>query len=148
MTDWIGQLSGGQVTSVKIVLTSVLAVLAIYQVCLASVFYGKVRVPFLAGRVAAITHRSSGDAIFVVIVLIGLMCVSGYEVRDAIEHRGARVAAHVVISTLLVVVLSAKIVVLRFGRTQASRFLPYIGSSVFLLLLGSWATSSLFFFRG
>ena len=47
----------------------------------------------------------------------------------------------------LVVVVSAKIIVLRFGRTRASRFLPYIGSSVFLLLLGSWATSSLFFLR-
>ena len=44
---------------------------------------------------AAITHRSSGDAICVVVVLIGLMCVSGYEVGDALEHRGLRVAAHV-----------------------------------------------------
>jgi hypothetical protein len=147
VTDWIGQLSGGQVTSVKVVLTSVLAVLAIYQVCLASIFYGKLRVPFLSGRVAAITHRSSGDAIFVVMVLIGLMCVGGYEVRDAIEHRGVRVAAHVVISTLLVVVLSSKVIVLRFGRTRASRLLPYFGGSILLLFLGSWATSSLFFLR-
>jgi uncharacterized membrane protein len=142
------QLSGGQVTTVKVVLTSVLVVLAVYQLCLAAVFYRKVKIPILAGRVAAMTHRSSGDAICIVVVLIGLMCVSGYEIGDALEHRGARVAAHVAVSTLLVLVLAGKVMVVRFGGKRASRMLPYLGSSVLLLLVGSWATSSLFFLRG
>lgn len=148
VSGFIDQLSGGQVTSVKVVLTTVLVVLAVYQLCLAAVFYKKVRVPILAGRVAAVTHRSSGDAICVVVVLIGLMCVSGYELGDALEHRGARVAAHVVVSTLLVVVLASKVLVVRFGGKRISRLLPYFGGSVLLLLFGSWATSSLFFLGG
>ena len=148
MSAWIDQLSGGQVTSVKVVLTTVLVILGVYQLCLAAVFYGKVRVPVLAGRVAAVTHRSSGDAICVVVVLIGLMCVSGYEIVDALEHRGARVAAHVVVSTLLVVVLAIKVLVVRFGGKRLSRLLPYFGAGVLALLVGSWATSSMFFLRG
>lgn len=148
MSQWIDQLSGGQVTSVKVVLTTVLVVLAVYQLCLAAIFYGKVRVPVLAGRVAAVTHRSSGDAICVVVVLIGLMCVSGYQIGDALEHRGTRVAAHVVVSTLLVVVLATKVMVVRFGGKRLSRVLPYFGGSVLLLFVGSWATSSMFFLRG
>jgi Family of unknown function (DUF6529) len=146
VTGWIGQLSGGQVTFVKAVLTSVLLVLAVYQVCLASIFYGKLRLPILNRSVAAATHRASGDAIVVVAVLIGLMCVSGYGLGDALEHRGMRVTAHAVVSTLLVVVLTVKILVLRFGRHRASRLLPYLGTGVLLLFVGSWATSSLFFF--
>lgn len=148
VSGWIDQLSGGQVTSVKVVLTTVLVVLAMYQLLLAAVFYRKIRLPVLAGRVAAMTHRSSGDAICVVVVLIGLMCVSGYELGDALEHRGTRVAAHVVVSTLLVVVLAIKVLVVRFGGKRISRLLPYFGASVFLLLVGSWATSSLFFLGG
>jgi hypothetical protein len=77
VSGWFSQLSGGQVTTVKVVLTSVLVVLAVYQLFLAAVFYRKVKIPVLAGRVAAMTHRSSGDAICIVVVLIGLMCVSG-----------------------------------------------------------------------
>src|SRR6202171_1421737 len=146
VSAWINQLSGGQVTWVKIVLTSVLVVLAIYQLSLAAVFYGKVRVPILAGRVAAVTHRSSGDAICVVVVLIGLACLSGYQIGDALEHRGIRVAAHVVV-TLLLAVLAVKVMIVRFGGRRASQLLPYFGGSVLLLLIGSWATSSLFFLR-
>jgi Family of unknown function (DUF6529) len=148
VSGWIDQLSNGQVTSVKVVLTTVLVVLAIYQVCLAAVFYKKVKVPVLAGRVAAIAHRSSGDAICVVAALIGLMCVSGYEISHAVEHGGTRVAAHIVVSTLLVVVLAVKVATVRFGGRRASRFLPYLGGSVLLLFAGSWATSSLFFLGG
>lgn len=135
-------------TSVKVLLTTVLVVLAVYQLFLAAVFYKKVRLPVLAGRVAAVTHRSSGDAICVVVVLIGLMCVSGYEIRDALEHRGTRVALHVVVSTLLVVVLASKVLVVRFGGKRISRRLPYFGVAVATLLAGSWATSSMFFLRG
>jgi hypothetical protein len=148
VSGWFSQLSGGQVTTVKVVLTSVLVVLAVYQLCLAAVFYRKVKIPFLAGRVAALTHRSSGDVICVVVILIGLLCVSGYEITDALEHRGTRVAAHVLVSSLLVVVLAVKVMVVRFGGNRLSRVLPYLGSSVLLLLVGSWATSSLFFLGG
>jgi len=62
VSGFIDQLSGGQVTSVKVVLTTVLVVLAVYQLCLAAVFYKKGRVPVLAGRVAARTRTVSAAA--------------------------------------------------------------------------------------
>jgi uncharacterized membrane protein len=67
--------------------------------------------------------------------------VSGYEIGDALKHRGTRVAAHLVVSALLVLVLAVKVMVVRFGGKRASRMLPYLGSSVLLLLVGSWAAT-------
>jgi uncharacterized membrane protein len=50
--------------------------------------------------------------------------------------------------TLVKVVVSIKILVVCFGGDRASPLLPYLGISVLLLFVGSWATTSLFFLRG
>ena len=48
MEDFVEQSSRGNVEEVKVVLASVVAALAIYQVLLMAVGYGKLRLPFLA----------------------------------------------------------------------------------------------------
>jgi hypothetical protein len=145
MADLIDQLSGGHTTVVKIVLASVLVVLALYQVTLAVVFYGKLRLPFLSPDVAALTHRATGDALVVVAVLVALTCVTGYEVADAAERGGARVLGHSIIGSLLLVALLVKVLVVNVGGPRLSRLLPYLGVSVALLLAATWSTSALYF---
>jgi len=53
--DFVEQLSRGNVEEVKVVLASVVAALAIYQVLLMAVGYGRLRLPFLASRPASST---------------------------------------------------------------------------------------------
>lgn len=54
--DVIETVTGGQVTAVKIVLTSVLLALAVYQVMLMAVGYGKVRPPLLTAASASVAR--------------------------------------------------------------------------------------------
>ena len=60
MEDFVEQLSRGNVEEVKVVLASIVAALAMYQVLLMAVGYGKLRLPFLASRPASSTHRGGG----------------------------------------------------------------------------------------
>jgi hypothetical protein len=143
VAELLDQLSGGHTTVVKIVLASVLVVLALYQAVLAAVFYGKVRPAWLAPDVAAATHRASGDALVVVAGLVGLACLTGYEVGDAAERGGPRVAAHAVFGVLVLLTLAAKVLVVTVGQARWGRALPALGLSVVLLFLATWGTSAL-----
>jgi len=134
MGDLVERITFGNVTEVKVVLASVALALAVYQLVLISVGYGKVRPPFLSARAASWTHRASGDAIVVVIVVVALMCVSvlGFEDDELL---------HTLSGCALLVVLAVKIAVLRWW-TAASRLLPVLGLAVFALLSLAWLTSA------
>lgn len=74
MEQLVEDLTHGNVSQVKFVLTSVVAALAVYRLVLIAVGYGRLRTPLLAASAASGTHRASGDAI---IVLVGLACPAG-----------------------------------------------------------------------
>ena len=148
MAGILDSLSDGHTTLVKGILTSALVVLALYQAFLASVFYKKVRIPYLTSRPAAMTHRASGGVIVIVAALVGLACASGYEIRDAIEHGGVRVAAHIVLASALLAVLALKVVVVNFGGARFGHLLPYLGITLLILFVGTWSTSTLQLFGG
>src|SRR5688572_17472105 len=76
LDDVIEAVTGGHVTAVKIVLTSVVLALAVYQVLLMAVGYGKVRPPFLSAASASAAHRTVGDTILVLVVVIGAACLA------------------------------------------------------------------------
>ena len=66
MEDLVEDLTRGNVTEVKVVLASVVAALAVYQVVLMSVGYGKLRPPFLGAarrrpRIGRSATRSSSS---------------------------------------------------------------------------------------
>lgn len=132
--DAFQEAARGNLTEVKVVLTSVVAALAVYQLLLISVVYGKVRPPFLAGGPAGLTHRASGDAIVVLIVAIGAICLSYGELEDD-------ATVHAVAGWALVVVLALKIVVVRWWHA-AGRLLPVLGISIFSLLVLTWMTTA------
>jgi hypothetical protein len=134
----------GNVTEVKVVLASIVAALAGYQVFLMAVGYGKLRLSFLGSRPASATHRAVGDAIVVVTVVVAFMCISyfGFD-----EGEDGPAALHMVFGALLLAVLSVKIVVLRWWHS-AGRFLPPLGITVFVLFLLTWLTSAGDFLAG
>jgi Family of unknown function (DUF6529) len=133
MEQLVEDLTRGNVSQVKFVLTSVVAALAVYQLVLIAVGYGKLRTPLLGSRAASWTHRASGDAIVVLIVLVGLACLAYYGFDDD-------ETLHVVAGTALAAVLAFKIAVIRWWH-GLGRLLPYLGIAVFALLAVTWLTT-------
>jgi hypothetical protein len=132
--DLVESVTRGNVVEVKVVLASVALALAVYQLLLIAVGYGKVRPSFLGARAASGAHRASGDVIVVLLVVVALMCVSYFGFSyDA--------TLHVVAGCALLAVLALKIVVVRWW-SAAGRLLPLLGVSVFALLALTWLTSA------
>lgn len=145
MDDWVESITGGHVTEVKIVLTAIVGALAVYQVVLMAVGYGKLRLPFLKPSPASRAHRAIGDTVVSITLLIGLMCLAYFGIEDGVEHaypsHQTRVVWHIIVTFALFGALGLKIVVLRWWHSM-SRFLPALGLSVFALFIASWVTSS------
>jgi hypothetical protein len=134
VSDLIETLTRGNPTEVKVLLASVALALAVYQLVLISVGYGKVRPRFLAAAPASATHRAVGDTIVVVLVVVALMCVGYFGLEDD-------AALHIAAAIALLSVLALKIVVVRWWH-RMGRFLPALGISVWLLLALTWLTSA------
>ena len=145
MEDWVDELSRGNVAQVKTLLASVVMALAVYQVVLMAVGYGKLRPSFLKPRAAAYSHRTIGDALIAVAILVAFMCWSYFEVEDGIEHAAdgetTRATIHVIAGIATVFVIALKVVVVRWWK-RADRFLPAIGLTLFTLLAITWITSA------
>jgi hypothetical protein len=133
MQDIFETITRGNVTEVKVVLATVVAALAVYQVVLMAVGYQKLRPPFLAPGAASASHRAIGDAIVVVTTLVALMCISYFELEEN--------TLHVVSASALLAVLALKILVLRRWHGMG-RYLPVLGLSVLVLFLLTWTTSA------
>jgi hypothetical protein len=118
-----------------VVLASVVAALAIYQLLLISVAYGKLRPRFLAGGPAGRAHRASGDAIVAITVVVAIMCLSVYGFEEDEE------AVHMISGAALLGALALKVAVVRRWHSL-SRFLPLIGITVFALFALTWASSA------
>jgi hypothetical protein len=145
LDDLVDALTFGNVPQVKSVLTTVVFALAVYQVGMMAVGYGKVRVPFLKPKAASLAHRSVGDAILPITVLVGWMCLAYFGIEDGIEHaaygESTRAFLHVVFGSLLLAVLVLKVVVIRWW-SALDRFLPHLGLTVFGLFALTWVTSA------
>jgi len=135
MEDLVETLTRGNVAEVKVLLASIAATLAVYQLVLISVAYGKVRPPFLRGGAAGASHRAIGDALALLMLVTGVMCLAVYGIDEGDS------VVHTVAGTALLAVLAVKISVVRrdFGL---GRYLPVLGLSVFALLAVTWATSA------
>jgi Family of unknown function (DUF6529) len=134
MEDFVETLTRGNVTEVKVLLATVCLALAVYQLVLIAVGYGKVRPRFLAGPVASTAHRTVGDTIAVLLVVTAIICVSYFGFEDDYT-------LHVVAAISLLCVLAFKVLVIR-RLHGLSRFLPALGVSVWLLLAVTWLTSA------
>jgi hypothetical protein len=134
MEDLLEGLMRDNVAEVKVVLASVALALAVYQLVLIAVGYGRVRLPVLGPRPASTAHRSIGDAIALLLVVVGVACVSVYGFDDD-------ETVHAIAGTALLAVLTLKVAVVRRGL-GLGRALPLLGTTVFALLAVTWASSA------
>ena len=134
MEDLIETITRGNPTEVKVLLASVALGLAVYQLALIAVGYGKLRPPFLAAAPASRTHRAVGDTIAGLLVITALMCVGYFGFEDD-------ASLHMVAAIALLTVLALKITVIRRWHALG-RFLPALGISVWVLLALTWLTSA------
>jgi hypothetical protein len=139
--DFVEQLARGNVEQVKVVLASVVAALAAYQVLLMAVGYGKLRLPFLASRPASSAHRAVGDTIVVITLVVAFMCLSYFGFEDGDSDEETRAALHATAGSALVAALVLKVVVVRWWH-RMGRFLPVIGATVFTLFMITWLSSA------
>jgi hypothetical protein len=135
MEDLVERLTRGNAAEVKVVIASVIAALAVYQLALIAVGYGKVRPPFLSAGPASRAHRASGDAIVALTAVVAAMCLAVYGFGE--DDAGL----HMITGTALLVALAVKVAVVRWGK-GLGRFLPLIGLTVFALIAVTWASSA------
>jgi Family of unknown function (DUF6529) len=140
MEQLIDDLTFGNVYEVKAVLASVAAALAVYQLVLIAVGYGKLRPRFLTSPTASLTHRASGDVIVVLVVVVALACLAHFGVDD---HG----RLHQITGAALLAVLALKVAVIRWWH-GLGRLLPVLGTCVFVLLALTWLTSAGHFLGG
>ena len=136
MVKLLDDLTGGNLLLWKVVLASIVFALAGLQVFMAARFYEVSTVPPLSTGAAARVHRVSGRTAIVLAVLVALTCIVG----PAGPLSPARVLLHSLFGTLVFVLLAAKFLALKV-LPGAGRFLPWIGSGLFLCFGAIWATS-------
>lgn len=141
MEDLVETLTRDNVSEVKVVLASIVTALAVYQVLLMIVGYGKVRLPFLKPGSASFAHRASGDTIVLITLLVALMCISYFGWDDSSHSDDESSTLHAVAGVLLLGVLGLKIVVIRWWH-RMGRFLPVLGVTVLVLFMITWFGSA------
>ena len=115
-------------------LASVALALAVYQLVLITVAYGKLRPRFLTAAPAGRAHRAVGDTIVVLVVITALACVSYFGFEDD-------ASLHVASAVALLLVLTLKICVVRRWH-RLGHLLPVLGISVWVLLALTWLSSA------
>jgi hypothetical protein len=135
MEDLVESLTRGNPTEVKVVLATVVIALAVYQLVLIAVGYGRLRPPFLDARPASRAHRAIGDTLLVLIVVVAVMCLAEYGWDDD-------GGAHAIAGAVLLGVLATKVLVVRSGSGRLGRLLPLLGAAVFTLLAVTWLASA------
>jgi hypothetical protein len=134
MEDFLFSLTRGNVPEVKFVLATVVALLAVYQVGLMAVGYGRLRLPFLEPLPASKAHRAIGDSIVAVTVTVAVMCIGYFGFEDDS-------AVHILLACALLAMLGFKILVVR-RLHGLDRLLPALGITVFLLFWATWLSAA------
>jgi hypothetical protein len=133
---FLNNVTNGHLLAWKVVAASVVFALAGLQVALAARFWGVGGFPFLSPKGAATLHRISGRITLLLAVAVALACIVG----PAGPVSPTRILLHSVFGTLVFVILAVKFTLLKFTRS-GQRFLPLVGTSLFLTFGAIWATS-------
>ena len=133
----LNDLLGGQLLLWKVILTSLVFAGAGLQVLLAARFYEASTVPPVATVTAAAAHRVNGALTLTLAVAVAFTCLVG----PAGASSPTRVLLHSVFGTLVFVLLALKFAALKGLWRAGGRYLPWIGSGLFLTFAAIWATS-------
>lgn len=126
--------------TVKTWLATLATLFAIVQVGSALVMYGKIRAITAPSWIGTL-HRWSGRIAFFAAVPVAVMCLYalGYQTYTT------RVMIHSVLGCLFFGTFTVKMLVLT-KRGVAGWVVPLLGGLVFVMLVGLWLTSALWFF--
>ena len=137
LIEFLNDLTGGQLLLWKVILTSLVFACAGLQVLLAARFYEASTVPPVSTGTAATAHRVNGTLTLGLAVAVAFTCLVG----PAGPTSPTRVLLHSVFGTLAFVLLALKFAVLKRLWRAGDRYLPWIGSGLFLSFGAIWATS-------
>jgi hypothetical protein len=137
VVEFLDDLTGGQLLLWKVALTSVVFACAGLQALLAARFYEASTVPPISAGLAARTHRLNGRLTITLAMVVAFTCLAG----PAGPVSPARVVLHSVFGSLVFALLGLKFAVLGGLWRAGDRFLPWIGSGLFLSFAAIWATS-------
>lgn len=132
----LNDITGGNLLLWKVIAATIVLLLAGFQVFLAARFFQASTFPRMTPERAASLHRWSGRTALVLATLVGLSCLAG----PAGAISPTRAVFHSIFGGLVFIVLAVKFWLLRIAKA-GDRFLPVIGSLVFLAFGGIWATS-------
>jgi hypothetical protein len=136
LVQLLNDLTGGQLLLWKVLITSVIFACAGLQVLLAARFYEASTVPPISTGTAARTHRLNGKLTGTRAVVVALSCLIG----PAGPTSPTRVLLHSIFGSLVFGLLAAKYTALKL-RPSWGRYLPWIGSGLFLTFAAIWATT-------
>ncbi len=138
MEHLVETVTRGNVAEVKAVLATVGVGVGVWQIALMAIGYGKLRPRALEPGPASRAHRAIGDTLLVVTVTAATMCAGYFGLEEAFE--GGSEGLHALAAIVLLGVLALKVGIIR-GDGRGGALLPYLGSSVFILLVVVWVTS-------
>lgn len=128
--------------TMKAWLTSVALAFGVVQVLTALRLYGKVHIPRTMPKWLGDAHRLSGTLAFLFTIPVAYHCLwsLGFAGTD-----NTRRFVHSVLGCAFYGAFATKILAVRL-RSLAGWVLPVVGGATFTVLVGLWATSSLWFF--
>jgi hypothetical protein len=146
-TDGTTTLGFHTVIQMKVVLSTVLAVVVLAQGFTALVLYGRLRIPAppWLGRL----HRASGATALALALVVAYHCfwALGFEYGHlhSGEEVGARTVVHGVLGCMVVGAAAVKVVAVR-SRRAPGWFLPVAGGLLFTLFIAAILTSALWYY--
>ena len=135
LIGFLNDVTGGNLLLWKVVAATIVFCLAGLQVLFAARFWDRSIPPDRKARFEK-WHRINGRVTLVLAVAVAVSCLAG----PAGPSSPARVLYHSIFGTLLFAVLVAKFAILRVVR-RGYKALPLLGTALFLLFGGLWATS-------
>lgn len=136
VVGFLNDITGGNLLLWKVVAATIVLMMAGFQVFLAARFWEVTGFPAIRPESAARLHRWNGRATLTLAVIVAVTCGLG----PAGPVEPTRVLLHSIFGTFVFVVLFVKFLLLRVLK-KGERFLPYIGTTLFLTWGAIWATS-------
>jgi hypothetical protein len=133
---FLNDVTGNNLLLWKVVAATVVFALAGIQVLLAARLWETSTFPPMSVKTASAVHRWTGRVALALGIIVAISCVAG----PAGPITPARVAIHSIFGTVALLTIAAKFTILRIVR-KGDRFLPYVGSVLFLCFGALWATS-------
>jgi hypothetical protein len=146
-TDGTFTLGFHTVIQMKVVLSTVIGVLVLFQGFAALMLYG--RLPWPAPSWLGRAHRAAGTAALVLAVIVAYHCLWALgleygELADG-EKVGTRTVVHGVLGCLVFGAAVTKLVAVR-SRRAPGWFLPIAGGLLFTLFVGAVLTSAVWYY--